>query len=112
MEDFALHTILAEIWVLVADANRYFASQEPWRLRKTDPARMNTVLYVTAQVLGTIAIMAQPFIPAGAEKLLDLLAVPGGERSFACAGGRALPKAGTAIRQPEAIFPRYLEREA
>jgi methionyl-tRNA synthetase len=111
MQDFALHTILAEIWVLVADANRYFASQEPWRLRKTDPARMNTVLYVTAQVLGTIAIMAQPFIPAGAEKLLDLLAVPGGERSFACAGGRALPKAGTAIRQPEAIFPRYLERE-
>ena len=112
MQDFALHTILAEIWTVVGEANRYFASQEPWTLRKTDPARMNTVLYVTAQILGTIAIMAQPFIPAGAEKLLDLLAVPAGERGFAQAGGRRLPKAGTAIPQPEPIFPRYLEREA
>jgi methionyl-tRNA synthetase len=112
MQDFALHTILAEIWALVGEANRYFASQEPWKLRKADPERMNTVLYVTAQVLGTIAIMAQPFIPAGAEKLLDLLSVPVGERSFANAGGRRLPKPGTAIRQPEPIFPRYLEREA
>jgi methionyl-tRNA synthetase len=112
MQDFALHTILAEIWTLVGEANRYFASQEPWTLRKTDPARMNTVLYVTAQILGTIAILAQPFIPAGAEKLLDLLAVPPGERSFAHAGGRQLPRPGTAIPQPEPIFPRYLEREA
>jgi methionyl-tRNA synthetase len=112
MQDFALHTILAEIWSVVGEANRYFASQEPWALRKTDPARMNTVLFVTAQVLGAIAIMAQPFIPAGAAKLLDLLAVPAERRSFAHAGTRGLPKPGTAIMQPEAIFPRYLEREA
>ena len=39
MADFALHSMLAEIWAVVADANRYFASQEPWRLTKTDPAR-------------------------------------------------------------------------
>ena len=47
MEDFALHQALAEIWAVVGDANRYFASQEPWALRKSDPARMATVLYVT-----------------------------------------------------------------
>jgi methionyl-tRNA synthetase len=111
MQDFALHTILAEIWAVVGEANRYFAAQEPWTLRKTDPARMNTVLYVTAQVLGTIAILAQPFIPAGAEKLLDLMAVARDERTFAHAGSRRSPKPGATITQPEPIFPRYLERE-
>ena len=111
MRDFALHTILTEIWAVVGEANRYFAAQEPWTLRKTDPARMNTVLYVTAQVLGTIGIMAQPFIPAGAARLLDLLGVPAEERTFAHAGSRRAPKPGTAITQPEPIFPRYLERE-
>src|SRR5215203_3746700 len=40
MRDFALHTVLAEIWAVVADANRYFASHEPWVLRKQEPARM------------------------------------------------------------------------
>ena len=39
MADFALHTALAEIWAVVAEANRYFASQEPWKLRKDDPVR-------------------------------------------------------------------------
>ena len=63
MEDFALHTALAEIWAVVAEANRYFASQEPWVLRKQDPARMGTVLYVTAEVLRAIGILAQPFVP-------------------------------------------------
>ena len=37
MADYALHTALAEIWAVVAEANRYFASQEPWKLRKDDP---------------------------------------------------------------------------
>ena len=76
MSDFALHTVLAEIWAVVAEANRYFAAQEPWVLRKADPARMATVLYVTAEVLRTIGILAQPFVPGSAAKLLDLLAVP------------------------------------
>ncbi len=57
MEDFALHTMLAEIWRVVGDANRYFASEEPWVKRKTDPERFATVLYVTAEVLRAVAIM-------------------------------------------------------
>jgi methionyl-tRNA synthetase len=49
--DFALHTILNTIWGLIGDTNRYFAGEEPWKLKKTDPERMNTVLYVTAETL-------------------------------------------------------------
>jgi methionyl-tRNA synthetase len=106
---FALHTALAEIWSVVAEANRYFANAEPWALRKTDPARMASVLYVTAEVLRAVGILAQPFMPKAAAELLDLLAVPENRRMLADigAGGR-LPPA-TLLPQPRPIFPRYVE---
>ena len=60
MHDQQIHTALAAIWAVVAEANRYFAAEEPWKLKKTDPARMGTVLYVTAEVVRQVAILAQP----------------------------------------------------
>ncbi len=112
MEGFALHTALADIWAVVADANRYFASQEPWTLRKTDPARMATVLLVTAEVLRMVGILVQPFVPVAAAKLLDLLAVPVGERGLSQVGADIGLRPGTKLPQPEPIFPRYVEGEA
>jgi methionyl-tRNA synthetase len=111
METFALHTILAEIWRVVADANRYFASEEPWIKRKTDPERMTTILAVTAEVLRIIAIVAQPFIPTAASSLLDLLAVSASERHFAHAGLEHRLTPLTAMPAPAPIFPRYVEVE-
>jgi methionyl-tRNA synthetase len=112
MKDFAVHTTLAEIWAVVAEANRYFASQEPWVLRKSDPARMNTVLYVTAEILRAVGILAQPFVPTAAAKLLDLLAVAPENRVIAAVGPEHRLVAGTALPQPAPIFPRYIEAEA
>jgi methionyl-tRNA synthetase len=112
MKDFAVHSTLAEIWAVVAEANRYFASQEPWVLRKSDPARMNTVLYVTAEVLRAVGILAQPFVPTAAAKLLDLLAIPLEGRVLAAVGPEHRLVAGTALPQPAPIFPRYIEAEA
>ncbi len=112
MENFALHTALSEIWSVVAEANRYFAAQEPWTLRKTDPARMETVLYVTAEVLRAIGIMAQPFVPNAAAKLLDLLAVAEEGRGLAAIGASQRLAPGTSLPQPLPIFPRYVEAEA
>ncbi len=112
MKDFAVHTTLAEIWAVVAEANRYFASQEPWVLRKSDPDRMNTVLYVTAEVLRAVGILAQPFVPTAAAKLLDLLAIAPEERVLAAVGPEHRLRAGTALPQPAPIFPRYVEAEA
>jgi methionyl-tRNA synthetase len=109
MRDFALHQALAEIWAVVGEANRYFASQEPWTLRKTDPVRMASVLSVTAEVLRAVAIAAQPVVPEAAEKLLDLLAVPGDKRTLADIGATGrLPEERT-LPQPQPIFPRYVE---
>jgi methionyl-tRNA synthetase len=106
-----LHHVLNAAWAVVADANRYFAGEAPWALAKTDPARQGAVLYVTAEVIRQVAILAQPFIPASAAKLLDLLAVPEHERSFAALGGANRLAPGTKLPAPSAVFPRYVEPE-
>ena len=111
MQTQQLHQVLNQVWAVVADANRYFAGEAPWALAKTDPARQGTVLYVTAEVIRQVAILAQPFVPVSASKLLDLLGVPGDERDFARLGGAHRLKPGTALPTPSAVFPRYVEPE-
>ena len=108
-ESYAISRALDAIWRVVADANRYFASQEPWALKKSDPARMASVLYVTVEVLRIVGILCQPYMPASAARLLDLLAVAEGRRSFANLSGRLTE--GTALPAPAAIFPRFVEPE-
>jgi methionyl-tRNA synthetase len=105
----AINRALDAIWKVVADANRYFAAQEPWALRKSDPERMASVLYVTAEVLRQAGILAQPYMPKAGAKLLDLLAVPESSRDFAALGGKGRLVPGRALPAPSAIFPRYVE---
>ncbi|MEH3144106.1 MAG: methionine--tRNA ligase [Methylobacterium frigidaeris] len=112
MDDLAIHHALAEIWAVVAEANRYFAGQEPWTLRKTDPARMAAVLYTTAEVLRAVGLLVQPFVPAAAEKLLDLLAVAADARTLDRVGPDHRLVPGTALPAPAPIFPRYVEPAA
>jgi methionyl-tRNA synthetase len=64
---------------------------------------------VTAEVLRQIAILTQPFMPASAEKLLDLLAVSATERSFSFLDGRHRLAAGSTLPAPVPVFPRYVE---
>ncbi|SEB36244.1 methionyl-tRNA synthetase [Nitratireductor aquibiodomus] len=112
METQALHQALGAIFGVVAEANRYFAGQEPWALKKTDPARMQTVLYTTAELVRRVAILCQPFIPGSAEKLLDLLAVEKDARSFAHLGEENALVSGSALPAPQPVFPRYVEPKA
>jgi methionyl-tRNA synthetase len=106
-----LHQVLSGVWAVVADANRYFAGEAPWALAKTNPQRQGTVLYVTAEVLRQIAILALPFMPSSAAKLLDLLAAPANERVFAFLDGSHRIAAGAKLPAPAAVFPRYVEPE-
>jgi methionyl-tRNA synthetase len=107
-----LHQVLNAVWAVVAETNRYFAGEAPWALAKTDPARQGTILYVTAEALRQIAILAQPFTPASAERLLDLVAAPANERDFAFLGGKHRIAAGRELPAPAPVFPRYVEPEA
>lgn len=107
----SLHTALGAIFQVVADANRYFAASEPWALRKTDLERMQTVLYVTAEVLREVGILMQPVTPAAADRLLAILGVADDARDFAHLGaaGRLVPD--TPLPAPSPVFPRYVEPE-
>ena len=104
-----IHQALNAVWAVVAEANRYFAGEAPWALAKTDPARQKTVLYVTAEVVRQIAILAQPVMPDSAGKLLDSLGIPNDLefRDFAALGTRL--RSGTTLPAPVGVFPRYVE---
>ena len=103
---------LDAVWAVVAEANRYFAGEEPWALKKTDPARMATVLWTTAEVIRLVAILVQPVMPQSAGKLLDLLAVPAEARDFAALDEAHALEPGIELPAPAGVFPRYVEAEA
>jgi len=112
MDRQAVKQYLDAVWSVVGNANKYFAGEEPWATRKTDPARMATVLYVTAEVVRQVAILAQPVAPDGANKLLDLLAQDNDARSFAALGEEGRLASSTELPKPMGVFPRYVEPEA
>ena len=111
MNEQAIHRAVEAVWSVVAGANRYFANAEPWALKKNNPERMDTVLYVAAEVVRQIAILAQAIMPDSANEMLDQLAVPANARSFAQLGEAGRLEPGTALPKPEPVFPRYVEAE-
>ncbi len=112
MESQEIHNALSVLWALIAEGDVYIARTEPWALKKTDPARMGTVLYVVAETLRNIAILSQPVIPTAAGKLLDMLGVAEDARGFNSLGEAGRLAAGTSIAQPQGLFPRFVEEAA
>jgi methionyl-tRNA synthetase len=108
----AFHEAIDAIWAVVRAANVYVDKQAPWSLRRTNPERMNTVLYVLAETVRHIAILMQPFCPTATGKMLDQLAVPADQRSFAHLQLTYSVKGGTALPAPSGVFPRYGDPKA
>ena len=106
MGDLAIHTALARTWEVVGAANRYVDAQAPWELRKSDPARMATVLYVCAEVVRCLAIAASPVTPDGAGRLLDQLAQAEDSRRLAQVDAAHALVPGTPLPKPQGVFPR------
>ncbi|MBE8146732.1 methionine--tRNA ligase [Brevibacterium casei] len=86
----SLHLYVDACWKVLTEANRYFSAQEPWKLKKTDPERMATVLWVTIEVVRIVSILIQPVMPESAGRILDLLGVAEGSAE---AGAKVLPTA-------------------
>jgi methionyl-tRNA synthetase len=110
MDRQAITRYLDAVWAVVGETNRYFAGEEPWAKKKTDPERMGTILYVTAEVVRQVAILAAPVMPQSAAKLLDALGQSPEARSFSALGECLEP--GTPIPVPTGVFPRYIAPEA
>ena len=111
MDVQTFHEALESIWTVVRAANAYVDKQAPWVLRKSDPARMETVLYTLAETIRHIAILLQPFMPDSTERMLDQLAVPAEARDFDSLGADHALTAGTPLPKPQGVFPRFVEEE-
>ncbi len=109
VEVFRFNEYLAGIWETVSMCDAYIDNSAPWKLKKENPERMNTVLYVLADIIRCLAISVQPVTPEGAGKMLDQLKVPADERDFAHISADYALKPGTVIDKPEGIFPRIVE---
>lgn len=103
----SLHLYVEAAWKVLAAANRYFSAQEPWKLKKTDPKRMETVLAVTLDVVRRVTLAVQPVMPESTGKILDQLAVPADQRGFDAFD--AVIAAGTELPAPAGVFPRHQE---
>jgi methionyl-tRNA synthetase len=103
----AFHKALDAIWRVVGEANRYVDEMAPWSLRKTDMARLGTVLYVLAETIRRLALLTQPFMPQASARILDLLGTPEDERDFVCLTSATLPP-GRALPPPVPVFPRHV----
>src|SRR5690606_27391830 len=106
MDQQLVHEATGAIIAALSSANNYFAAQEPWALKKTDPARMATVLYVTADTVRRLAIPMLAFVPASAARLLDQLAVPQDQRTLAAALNANSLLANTVLPLPQGVFAR------
>jgi methionyl-tRNA synthetase len=111
LDEQAFHRALEAHWDVVGSANRYVDAQAPWVLKKTDPARMATVLYVLMETIRHLAILVQPVIPASASKLLDQLGVGRDRRDFLSLGPDRSLAPGTALPAPEGVFPRIVAED-
>lgn len=112
VEKFALHKALALISSVVSEADGYIDAMAPWKLKKEDPERMKTVLYVLVETIRCIAISIQFATPTAAGKLLDQLKSPEDQRLFEHTRPEYAIKPGTKIDKPEGVFPRLELEEA
>lgn len=87
-------------------ANEYVDHQAPWALKKEDPVRMRTVLYVLAEAIRCLALVMQPITPESTAKMLDQLEIPQEQRDFKALSADYALTPGTNIDKPEGVFPR------
>ncbi|MEX2642406.1 MAG: methionine--tRNA ligase [Acetobacterales bacterium] len=111
MDAQAFHRALESFMTVAGAADRYVDEMAPWTLRKTDPERMKTVLYVLAETVRQLAVLMQPVVPDAAASLLEQLAVPADRRGFEWTGEAGRLQPGTALPAPRGVFPRYVEAE-
>lgn len=103
MDRQAIHAAIGVVIDLAGQANEYVNNHAPWELAKTNPERMQTVLYTLAETIRAIAILMQPLVPTAAGKMLDQLGIT--QRDFNALKDAETLK-GKVIAPPQVIFPR------
>ena len=112
MERQALNEALETIWRVIRAANVYVDHQAPWKLKATDQQRMETVLFVLAELIRKVAILMQPFVPSSAGQILDQLCTPEEERKIKYVKGTRKMEESILLPKPSGVFPRYTDEIA
>ena len=104
IENYRFREALKDAMNVARIGNKYLADTEPWKVIKTDPERVKTILYVALQITANTAIAIEPFMPFSSAKILKMLAVDkfGWERL----GATDLIPAGHEIGEPVLLFEK------
>ena len=84
--------------------NRYITECEPWKVWKTDPKRVETILYVCLQLCANLAIAFEPFLPFSSKKLREMLAIDNFD--WEQLGSMDILSAGTQLGEPSLLFEK------
>ena len=94
---------LTEAMKLARMGNKYLADTEPWKVFKTDPERVKTILNVSIQIMANLGIVLEPFLPRTAEKMRTMLGMP--DADWSSAGGEIITP-GTQLEKPSLLFQK------
>lgn len=100
------HKCIEKIWDIVSDANAYIDAQAPWKLKKEDPIRMQSVLYTLCESIRCLGILSQWVMPESSSKILDQLSVNKTHRGFMHLNSDHAVVSGVDLPKPEGVFPR------
>ena len=109
LEAFKFREAQKEAMNLARIGNKYIADSEPWKVMKTDPERVKTVIYISLQRTANLAIAFEPFLPFSSERLRTMIDMP--EFSWEDLGKTALLAPGKRLPKPELLFTK-VEDEA
>jgi methionyl-tRNA synthetase len=113
IERYRFREALSELMNLARLGNKYLAEEEPWKKIKTDPERVQTIMYVALQVAKGLSVLSEPFLPFTAEKLRKMLHVEkAGTGAWEEVGReKSLLPAGHAIGKAELLFSKVEDKE-
>ncbi len=109
LEAFRFRQALAEAMNLARLGNKYLADTEPWKVVKTDPERVKTILYVSLQITANLAILLEPFLPFSMNKLRGWLGIT--ELKWDAAGRSDLLVPGHMVSSGELMFKKVEDAE-
>ena len=109
LEAFRFRQALAEAMNLARLGNKYLADTEPWKVIKTDPDRVRTILFISLQITANLAILLEPFLPFSMNRLRTWLNITG--LSWDRAGSAELLKPGHKVSAGELMFSKVEDAE-
>jgi methionyl-tRNA synthetase len=115
LERYRFREAQGELMNVARLGNKYLADEEPWKMIKTNPERVQTQMYIALQIAATLAILSEPFLPFTAKKLKHILVIPTEEESHnswaKISNGAELISPNHKIQQAEILFAQIEDAE-